>query len=330
MSRRKTILCFFVINLAASAASAIELRKKFEKDQSRTSQWTVNFEGHLDVEGTKRMIGSATGVANVRLSQTVVDVDSGNIATLRNRIEEFGVRLDGEADTGDGISHLQYEIDQNGGTIITDGESKPIPADFLKDISEKTYNVKMNSLGATVGFSLDSSEMGLGEAEKVGDIADQVSEFLGKSPQLPEQSVEVGDKWESDFDVKEMSKKLSEGNPMLPPDSVIGIDNVKTIHTFREIREEDGQQIAVIESRSEFEWNDGNISLGFLKLEIKTLGVSSESIIELNNTAGYAPRSTSVTQIEIKADITTATSAGEPGTYEINGELSFESEASCY
>lgn len=309
--------------VAGSAAQAVQLRMKYVKDQEQTNKTDVNLTGKLEVEGSQRLSGNASGKCGVSMSQKAIETDDKGGANLEMRLSNLNVTMDSEADWGEGKKTYSLKLDENGGTMTDNGKAEPIPP--LPDVKSQSWQVKMNSLGAPEAFDLDSSQMGTQEAEDVKKMSQSIAGIVSKSSPLPEKDVKAGDTWETVLSVKDLTNSLAKDNPMLGVVTDLGIPDVKTSSTLKELRQEAGNEIAVINSTTNLIWKDGNIPLGPVNLTLKSLEVKSESITEMNNTKGMIPRTTTVTTLDFEIVVNSAVGSEGPSTYNAKGSLKLES-----
>lgn len=112
---------------------------------------------------------------------------------------------------------------------------------------------------------------------------------------------------------------------MLSAFTNLGIEDVKTVSTLKELRKEGDNEIATISSATNFSWKEGRIPLGVVNITVKNLEVKSESLTEMNNTLGTVPRMTSITNMTFEVVIETAIGEGGPATYTATGNLKLDS-----
>jgi hypothetical protein len=326
MPFQKVIVLCLAFGLSATNASAVELRLKHQKDQVQSSRVDVRMEGNLEVEGSQRLSGKAKGNTEVLMNQKTLDVDDKGVANIEFRLDGWKAKVNSEADWGQGKSTYEVNLDENGGTMLSNGKEEKLPP--MGDVKAQSWQVKLDSLGAPAGFNLDTAQMGKEEAEEVKKIGDSVASLVSQAPPLPSKDVNVGDKWETVFSVKNLTASLSKDNPMLAPFADLGIEDVKTESTLKEIRKEGQKEIAAINSTTNFGWKQGNLPLGPVSITVNNLDVKSESITELNQTDGVIQRANSVTTLEFDLAINTVLGPEGPGTFNAKGSLRLDSTTS--
>ncbi len=320
---KKCSLCFLAGFFLIPACPAVQLRLKFEKDKVETNEVTAQIQGDLRVDGTQRLEGTATGNMGVKMIQKTLAVDDKGVATIEMKLDGLNIKLDSEADMGQGKKKYGVNLTESGGKAFIDGATEDIPP--MGDVKAQSWQVNMNNLGAPVSFSLDSSQMGSEEAKEVQGLSDSVASFVSKHAPLPEQDVKVGDTWENTLSIKELTTTLAKDNPMLSAAANLGIDDVKTVSTLKEIRTEGGNEIATISSVTNFAWKEGQIPLGVINITVKNLDVKSESLVDMNNTLGQLSRSTAITTIKFDIAINTTLGPEGPSNYTATGNLKMES-----
>ncbi len=320
---KKCFLCFLVGFLVIPACSAIQLRLKFEKDKVAANEVNAHIQGDLKVDGTQRLEGTASGDMGVKINQKTLAIDEKGIASIENKLEGFNVTVDSEADMGQGKKKYSLQLNENGGKTVVDGKEEAIPP--VPNVKAQSWQVNMDNLGAPVSLSLDSTQMGSEEAKEVQNLSDSVVNVIAKHAPLPEQDVKVGDTWENVLSIKELTSTLAKDNPMLNALAVLGIDDVKTVSTLKEIRTEGGNEIAMISSVTNFSWKAGQIPLGVINITVNKLDVKSEALVDMNNTLGQISRDTAITTLAFDIAITTAFGGQDAGSYTAIGNLKMES-----
>ena len=316
-------LCFLVGVFLIPACPAVQLRLKFEKDKVETNEVTAHIQGDLRVDGTQRLEGTATGNMGVKMNQKTLAVDEKGVATIEMKLDGLNIKLDSEADMGQGKKKYGVNLTESGGKAFIDGATEDIPP--MGDVKAQSWQVYMNNLGAPVSFSLDSTQMGSEEAKEVQNLSDSVASIVSKHAPLPEQDVKVGDTWENLLSIKDLTATLSKDNPMLKPFADLGIEDVKTVSTLKEIRTEGGNEIATISSVTKFGWKEGKIDLGVIKITVKNLDVKSEALVDMNNTLGQLARSSAITTMVFDISIDSALGPEGPSNYTATGNLKLES-----
>jgi hypothetical protein len=158
------------------------------------------------------------------------------------------------------------------------------------------------------------------------ELSESLTKFLQQSALLPEKDVQIGDTWDNLLNVKELTTELSKVNPMLSAFTNLGIDDVKTTNTLREVHNESGSEIAVLGATTKFTWNDGSIPLGPISLSVKSLQINNDSIVELDNTKGFFNRISSVTTIKIEATLNVTMDAANPQSFDLKTNLELTTE----
>ena len=311
--------------LALSPSSAIELKMKYDAGQERTMTARVNFSGNISIDQDFRLEGKAEGKSGASISKKVISVDSEGIASIENKLDGFSVEVDSEAQIGEETHQHQIKLDETGGTYTTDGESQPIPSSDLEEATSKTWTVLMNEKGATVGMDLDSSQMSAEEAQQVQQLTGSLSGMMGQDSLLPEGDVEPGASWEEVLSVDELTAELSKENPMLPTPANLGIPDLVIKHTLSEVRQEAGNEMATINTTTQFDWPGGNIPLGIFNVTINRLAITGDSMADVNNTEGYLPRITNVTNMEFDLTVNLAFGEQGPQTYVAKGQIKMDS-----
>ncbi len=320
---KKCSLCFLVGLVLIPACQAVQLRLKFQKDKVESNEVSAHIQGDLKVDGTQRLEGTATGDMGVRMSQKTLAIDEKGVATIEMKLEGLSVKLNSEAEMGQGKKNYGINLTEGGGKVIIDGATQEIPA--IPEVKAQAWQVHMNNLGTPVSFSLDSSQMGSEEAKQVQELSDSVASIVSKQAPLPEQDVNVGDSWENILSVKELTTALSKENPMLKPFADLGIEDVKTVSTLKEIRTEGGNEIATISSVTNFGWKEGKIPLGVINIMVKNLDVKSEALVDMDNTVGQLSRTSAITTMAFDIVIETALGAQGAANYKATGNLKLES-----
>lgn len=302
---------------------AVQLRLKYTKDQSLVNDVFSALKGDLKVDGAQRLEGTAEGSFGVKMNQKTLDVDETGAANIEYRLDSLNITLNSEADMGEGKKKYGAKFTESGGSFTVDGKEEKIPP--MEDVKSQSWKVKMSTLGSPVEFSLDSSQMGAEEAKEVQNLSEQIAGFVSKTAPLPEKDVQVGDTWEYLLSVKELTSSLAKENPMLSAFTNLGIEDVKTVSTLKELRKEGDQEIATIGSVTNFSWKEGRIPLGVVNITVKNLDVKSESLTEMNNSLGTLPRMTSITTIAFELVIETTLGEAGPSTYTASGNLKLDS-----
>lgn len=302
---------------------AVQLRLKYTKDQTLVNDVFSTLKGDLKIDGAQRLEGTADGSFGVKMNQKTLDIDEKGVANIEYRLDSLNITLNSEADMGEGKKKYGAKFTESGGSYTIDGKEEKIPS--MDDVKSQSWQVKMNTLGSPVGFSLDSSQLGAEEAKEVQNLSEQIAGFVSKSAPLPEKDVQVGDSWENILSVKDLTSSLAKENPMLSAFADLGIEDVKTVSTLKEMRKDGDNEIATISSVTNFNWKEGRISLGVVNITVKNLDVKSESLTEMNNTIGTIPRMTSITTLTFEVVIETALGEGGPSTYTASGNLKLDS-----
>lgn len=305
------------------AVHAVQLRLKYTKDQTLVNDVVSSLKGDVKIDGAQRLEGTAEGSFGVKMNQKTLDVDEAGAANIEYRLDSLNITMNSEADMGEGKKKYSAKLTESGGSYTVDGQEVQIPP--MDDVKAQSWQVKMNNLGSPVSFSLDSSQLGAEEAKEVQNLSEQVTGFLSKSAPLPEKDVQVGDTWENILSVKDLTSSLAKENPMLSAITNLGIEDVKTVSTLKELRKEGDNEIATISSATNFSWKEGRIPLGVVNITVKNLEVKSESLTEMNNTLGTVPRMTSITNMTFEVVIETAIGEGGPATYTATGNLKLDS-----
>jgi hypothetical protein len=316
-------LCFLVGLILIPACPAVQLRLKFQKDKVESNEVNAHIQGDLKVDGTQRLEGTASGDMGVKMTQKTLSIDEKGVATVDMKLDGLSVKMNSEADMGQGKKKYGLNLTENGGKAMIDGATEEIPP--MADVKAQSWQVHMDNLGAPVSFSLDSSQMGSEEAKEVQSLSDSVASIVSKHAPLPEQDVKVGDTWENVLSIKELTSTLSKDNPMLSAFANLGIDDVKTVSTLKEIRTEGGNEIATISSVTNFAWKEGKIPLGVINITVKNLEVKSEALVDMNNTLGQLSRTSAITTMAFDITVETALGPEGPSNYMATGNLKMES-----
>jgi hypothetical protein len=304
-------------------SEAVILRFKYEKDKVESNEVTAIVQGEVKVEGTQPLEGTTKGQMGIRMTQKTTGVDEKGVATQEFRLEGLNLNLDSEVDLGKGKQPYQLKLDEKGGTYTAEGKESKIPP--MEDVKSQSWQVRIDPMGAPVGFNLDSSQLGTEEAREVQNLSDSVANFVAKSAPLPEKEVEVGQAWENVLSIKDLTSSLAKDNPMLSAFTNLGIEDVKTVSTLKDLRTEGGQELATITSITQFAWKDGQIPLGVVNITVKNLELKSESLSEMNNTKGYLPRSSAITTIVFDITVDLPIGSEGPSNYTAKGNLKLES-----
>ena len=323
-SRRVAVMILAFATLVP-CASAIELRMKYKEGQTRSMSVKMDLKGNLEVRGASSMDGKVEGSGGVNMDMTVLSVDEEGVASIENRLGGFNVDLSGNADLGDATHAFAVKMDENGGTFTADGKTEEIPAAAMAEAKAQAWTVEMDSLGATVGMSLDSEEMGAAEAENIKNLSDSLSGVFGQNGLLPKEDVKVGQTWEQVLKVDDITKELSKENPMLATMTNLGIPDLVSRFTLTEVGQDGDNEMATISSTVNFAWLEGSLPLGIVNITVNKLTLKSESLVEMNNTEGYAPRMTGVTTIDFDLAINTLLGPSGPANYEAKGQLKTDS-----
>jgi len=325
MNSRRMGIAILAFLVAAAPATAIELKMKYKKDQTRRMDVKMDLKGQLDIQGDFRMTASSEGTGNVAMDLKVLDVDQEGIATVENRLSDLNVDMAAQAEIGKGTHAYTIKMNENGGSLTADGITQVIPPMAMDQAKAQSWTVRVDPTGAQVGMKLDSEELGAQEAEEIQNLSDSISELLGNNGILPKENVEVGQTWEQVFKVNDLAKRLAKENPMLPTVPELGIPDLKTKYTLTEVGREGDNEMATISSSADFAWKDGKLALGFVNLGVNNLSFKTESLIEMNNTEGYTPRMTGMTTIEFDLAIDLLLVPGGPGHYDAKGQLRVDS-----
>jgi hypothetical protein len=325
MFSKKVAVMILAIATLVPCASAIELRMKYEEGQSRSMSVKIDLRGSLEVRGGSSIDGNVEGSGGVNMDLKVLSVDEKGVASIENRLGGFNVNLNGNADLGDATHAFAVKLDENGGAFTSDGKTEEIPAAAMEEAKAQAWTVQMDSLGATVGMSLDSEKMEAAEAENIKNLSDSLAGVFGQNGLLPKEDVEVGQTWEQVFKVDDITKELSKENPMLATMANLGIPDLISRYTLTEVGQDGDNEMATISSTVDFSWLEGSLPLGIVNITVNKLALKSESLVEMNNTAGYAPRMTGVTTIDFDLAINTLLGPSGPANYEAKGQLKTDS-----
>lgn len=325
MFSKKLAVMILAIATLVPCAAAIELRMKYTEGQSRSMSVKIDLRGSLEVRGGASIDGNVEGTGGVSMDMKTLAVDEKGVASVENRLGGFSVDLSGDADLGDATHEFAVKLDENGGSFTNDGKTEEIPGAAMANAKAQSWTVQVDSLGATVGMSLDSEEMGADEAENVKRISDSLSGVLMQNGVLPKEDVEVGQTWEQVFKVDDITKELSRENPMLATMTDLGIPDLVSRYTLTEVGQDGDNEMATISSTVDFSWLEGSLPLGIVNITVNKLALKSESLVEMNNTEGYAPRMTGVTTIDFDLVINTLIGPSGPANYEAKGQLRTDS-----
>lgn len=323
MAFRKAWVCLMGVLVGAQTVWGVELRLKYAKDQEQKTKVTVIMDGKVEVEGSQRISASATGNFGVTMAQKVLNVDDQGVGEIEFRLDGFDVNTNAKVDMGTEKHDFGAKINESSGTITADGKEEKIP--ISGEIKSQSWTVRMNNLGAPVGFDLDSSQMGSDEAAEVKKVSDNLASFVSQSAPLPEKDVKEGDTWENVLSIKELTASLAKDNPMLSAFTDLGIEDVKTVSALKELRDEGGSQLAAIQSTTNFLWKDGSIPLGIVNVTVNKLEMKNESTTEVNNTAGVIARTSSIATLEFDLVINSALGPEGPATYNAKGSIKLDS-----
>lgn len=330
MLLKKGMMSLLILVTLVGGSQAIELRLQHTQDQAWKSSTTVNFTGDLDVSGTERVEGTAKGSVNIGMDQKVLEVSADKETTIKNSLSGFKASVDASMNVGEGTQTYSVNVDDKGGKMVQNGKEETIPAEAIADIQQRmksqTWKTRINPLGGTVGLALESGQMSQEDTQGMQELSESLTKFLQQSALLPEKDVQIGDTWDNLLNVKELTTELSKVNPMLSAFTNLGIDDVKTTNTLREVHNESGSEIAVLGATTKFTWNDGSIPLGPISLSVKSLQINNDSIVELDNTKGFFNRISSVTTIKIEATLNVTMDAANPQSYDIKTNLELTTE----
>ncbi|MCA9411923.1 MAG: hypothetical protein KC917_04490 [Candidatus Omnitrophica bacterium] len=313
------------VGMLATTSSAVELKMKYEPGVTRTMNVEMNLKGDLDVGGDTPVKGTAQGKILTEMDLKVQSVDDEGVGTIEQSISNIDMEFSAEAETPDGPKKWDVDLSPEGGSMTADGETTPIPADTLSDIQSKSWEVKMNAQGAPVGMDIDSSEMSEEEAQQVKQMSESISKMIGKAALLPEGDVEVGHEWEQVLSIDELTKELVKDNPMLSVMTQMGIPDLKTTYKLDEVRQDGGNEIATISSKTLFDWTEGNLPLGVVNITVNRLSITGNTLTTMNATDGYASRQTSDTELTYDLTINTVFGPDGPSTFEAKGGLTINS-----
>ncbi len=323
MIHRNAWVCLLGVMLVAQNVWGVELRLKYAKDQEQKTKVSVALDGKVEVEGSMRISAGAKGDIGVEMAQKTLNVDDQGAAEIEFHLSGFDVNTNAQVDMGTEKLTYAVKLDETGGTITADGKEEKIPD--TGDIQSQSWTVRMNNLGAPVGFDLDSTQIGAEEAEEVKKMSENLAGFISQSAPLPEKDVKEGDTWESILSIKELTSSLAKDNPMLSAFTDLGIEDVKTVSTLKELREEGGTQIATLQSTTNFLWKDGSIPLGIVNVTVNKLEMKNESTAEVNNTAGVLTRTSSIATLDFDLVINSALGPEGPATYNAKGSIKLDS-----
>ena len=318
----KTILGgLLVLGLVTTTSQGIELKMKYEPGQDRVMNIEMDIKGDIDISGAVPIKGSGEGQIGTKMNLKVLSVDADGVATIEQSVDDIRIDFKAEAETPEGPKKWSVELTPEGGTLVAEGQTTPIPADSLKDIQSQSWKIKLNEQGAPVGMDIDASEMSEEEAENVQNMSESISNMIGKAALMPEGDVEEGHKWEEVLSVDEITKELVKDNPMLSVMAQMGIPDLTTNYQLDEVSESSGKQIATISSKTLFDWSEGNLPLGVVNVTINNLKIKGNTLTTMDVTEGYTSRQTSDTTLEYDLTINTVFGPDGPATYEAKGSL---------
>lgn len=313
------------LGLVSVAASAVELKMKYEPGQTRTMAVELGVDAKLEVRGDVPIQGTGKGTIGSEMSLKVLSVDGDGVATIQQSVDDVRIDVAANAETPDGPKAWNLELTPKGGTFTGDGQTNPIPADSLKDIQEQSWTVKMNDRGAPVGMELETGDLTQQEAEQARQMSESIGNLMGKSALLPEGEVEPGQSWEHVLSVGEITKDLVKDNPMLSVVSEMGIPDLKTTYKLDELSTEGDNEIGSISSKTDFVWTEGNIPLGIVNITVNRLAIESNTLSTMNVSEGYISRQTSDSVLSFDLTINSVFGPEGPATYEADGSLTINS-----